>query len=571
MASPMLPSSVSFFMSRLQGVSTSSFKIFPDTATSGVSGGQIVRFSLPANTLLNFRSIRFLFNCTTTNGTDAGSIPASTSSFIDRLAMYAGGVLVQNGHQNYHVLRHAKYALCGSKDNPTLEHPEFCRNVSYHDGSDLGTGTGNESYADVDDALGVLSWEGFLGSCEPYILDTGLLPQLTLEITLADGVVFGSSKGRLMSGTGSNTDFDDDGTVACTYTLNNLSLECEVLGMASSVLDQIVEQRISSVGYLSIPFKQYFTTINTHTGSTKFNVNSASWDRLWIAYRADNADQVGAPIVVNGYKKGNANVVRSSALVNGAVSSSATLVIDNLIGEAPKVGDVVKAAGIVTRVTITAVNSATNYTMSAAQSISDNAAVTFERDVGAPQYDVGGSLDTNKEKYYADLKLRRKQEIPQEYTEAYQNYNNLKQEQEKSQQLTQLFLEKTDSVFGDNFKGFDFQVGNNKYRYKVNNIAETKRIQSNISEFVNNYLNDKGEMENATGYHKALFAARNADKLAEHFYQQGRADALRENAREAKNIDMEPRKEGFIETKAGQKFRVVTGDSSSKLRVKLKQ
>ena len=186
-------------------------------------------------------------------------------------------------------------------------------------------------------------------------------------------------------------------------------------------------------------------------------------------------------------------------------------------------------------------------------------------------YNAKKFFDTNKEKYYADLKLRRKQEIPQEYTEAYQNYNNLKQEQEKSQQLTQLFLEKTDSVFGDNFKGFDFQVGNNKYRYKVNNVAETKRVQSNISEFVNNYLNDKGEMENATGYHKALFAARNADKLAEHFYQQGRADALRENAREAKNIDMEPRKEGFIETKAGQKFRVVTGDSSSKLRVKLKQ
>ena len=186
-------------------------------------------------------------------------------------------------------------------------------------------------------------------------------------------------------------------------------------------------------------------------------------------------------------------------------------------------------------------------------------------------YNAKKFFDTNKEKYYADLKLRRKQEIPQEYTEAYQNYNNLKKEQETSQQLTQLFLEKTDSVFSDNFKGFDFQVGNNKYRYKVNNVAETKRVQSNISEFVNNYLNDKGEMENATGYHKALFAARNADKLAEHFYQQGRADALRENAKEAKNIDMEPRKEGFIETKAGQKFRVVTGDSSSKLRVKLKQ
>ncbi len=399
MASPMLPSSVSFFMSRLQGVSTSSFKIFPDTATSGVAGGQIIRFSLPANTLLNFRSIRWLFNCTTTNATDAGSIPASTSSFIDRLALYAGGVLVQNGHQNYHILRHAKAALCGSRDNATLEHPEFVRSVSYHDGSDLGTGTDNESYADIDDALGVLSWEGFMGSCEPYILDTGLLPQLTLEITLADGVVFGSSKGRLLAGTGSNTDFNDDGTVTCSYTLNNLSLECEVLGMATSVLDQIVEQRISSVGYLSIPFKQYFTTINTHTGSTKFNVNSASWDRLWIAYRADSADQVGAPKVVNGYKLGNANVIRSSALVNGAVSSSASLAIDNLIGEAPKVGDLVKAAGIVSRVTITAVASATNYTMSSAQSISDNVAITFERDVGAPQYDAGGVLGTNAEKY----------------------------------------------------------------------------------------------------------------------------------------------------------------------------
>ena len=186
-------------------------------------------------------------------------------------------------------------------------------------------------------------------------------------------------------------------------------------------------------------------------------------------------------------------------------------------------------------------------------------------------YNAKKFFDTNKEKYYADLKLRRKQEIPQEYTEAYQNYNNLKQEQEKSQQLTQLFLEKTDSVFGDNFKGFDFQVGNNKYRYKVNNVTETKNAQSNLANFVNQFLNDEGDLENASGYHKALFAARNADKIAQHFYEQGRADALQQSAKEAKNINMEPRKEGFIETKSGQKFRVVSGNSSSKLRVKLKQ
>ena len=99
-------------------------------------------------------------------------------------------------------------------------------------------------------------------------------------------------------------------------------------------------------------------------------------------------------------------------------------------------------------------------------------------------YNAKKFFDTNKEKYYADLKLRRKEEIPQEYTEAYQHYNDLKKNQETSQQLTQLFLEKTDSVFGDNFRGFDFQVGNNKYRYKVNNVTETKNNQTDISKFV---------------------------------------------------------------------------------------
>ena len=96
-------------------------------------------------------------------------------------------------------------------------------------------------------------------------------------------------------------------------------------------------------------------------------------------------------------------------------------------------------------------------------------------------------------------------------------------------------------------------------------------MQSDISNFIKPFMNDKGEIGNVAGYHKALFAARNADRIAQHFYEQGRADALTQNAKEAKNIDMSPRQEGVIETKAGQKFRVVSGDSSSKLRIKLKQ
>ena len=180
-------------------------------------------------------------------------------------------------------------------------------------------------------------------------------------------------------------------------------------------------------------------------------------------------------------------------------------------------------------------------------------------------------FNNHKEKYYADLKLNRQKEIPQDYQEAYNAYGEYTKEQELNKQLNQVFLERTDNVFNDDFRGFDFQVGDNKYRYKVNNVNETKRLQSDISNFIKPFMNDKGEIGNVTGYHKALFAARNADKLAQHFYEQGRADALKQSAKDAKNIDMTPRQEGTIQTKTGQKFKVVSGDSSSKLRIKLKQ
>lgn len=180
-------------------------------------------------------------------------------------------------------------------------------------------------------------------------------------------------------------------------------------------------------------------------------------------------------------------------------------------------------------------------------------------------------LEGNKEKYYADLKLKKQQDIPQEYQEAFKYYNEYQQSVELNKQQTETFLQKTDNVFGETFKGFDFQVGSNKYRYKVNNVADTKTQQSDINNFVSKFIGDDGQLSDAKGYHKALFAARNADKLAEHFYEQGRADALRQSAKEAKNINMDPRKEGVIKTSTGQKFKVVTGDSSSKLRMKLRK
>jgi len=178
-------------------------------------------------------------------------------------------------------------------------------------------------------------------------------------------------------------------------------------------------------------------------------------------------------------------------------------------------------------------------------------------------------LEGSKEKYYADLKLKRQQEVPTEYQEAFERYNEYQNRVEENQKAAQVFLKKTDDVFNNNFKGFDFQVGDNKYRFKVGNVEQTKNSQSDINNFINDFLNEDGLIDDAAKYHKALFTARNADKLAEHFYEQGRADAIRQSAKEAKNISMDPRQEGVIQTKSGQKFKAVSGDSSSKLRIKL--
>lgn len=168
-----LPPHLSFFMQRLQGVSTSHFKIFPQSSDNA-SAGKIIRFELPSNSYVNMKSLRFMFNCTLT-GT-GGRMANDVSSLVERISIYAGGVLVQNGFQGYNVLTHAKAALLGSKCNPTLGHPEICRLVSSHDKSAL-TSAGaliNESYTTTDVQLCIDNWEGLLGSIEPSIIDTGL-------------------------------------------------------------------------------------------------------------------------------------------------------------------------------------------------------------------------------------------------------------------------------------------------------------------------------------------------------------------------------------------------------------
>tara|TARA_Y100000592_G_scaffold15241_1_gene22211 strand:+ start:27 stop:821 length:795 start_codon:yes stop_codon:yes gene_type:complete len=184
-----------------------------------------------------------------------------------------------------------------------------------------------------------------------------------------------------------------------------------------------------------------------------------------------------------------------------------------------------------------------------------------------------GHLENMKEKYYDDLKLGSK--LPPEQQKAVDFFNRYNKEQEQASELQQKaklhFNKETDKVFSDNFKGFDFKIGDKKYRYNVKDAAKVKESQSDFMNIFKPYMDDETRfLKNASDYHKTLFAASNADAIANHFYEQGKADGIKQMTSEAKNIKMDARQSSPVVDAAGTKVRVISGDDSSKLKIKLK-
>lgn len=175
-------------------------------------------------------------------------------------------------------------------------------------------------------------------------------------------------------------------------------------------------------------------------------------------------------------------------------------------------------------------------------------------------------LTTLKDKYYADIKLR--PGVSQEQQKAVDFFNRYNEEQELNKVSQADFSSQTDSLLNENFKGFDFKVGEQKFRYGIKDPVKVGENQKDISNFIKTFLNDKGEVSDAKGYHKALYAARNADTLAQHFYEQGKTDAIKGQIAKSKNITTEPRatQDGnvFVE---GFKIKAISGVDSSKLKI----
>lgn len=178
-----------------------------------------------------------------------------------------------------------------------------------------------------------------------------------------------------------------------------------------------------------------------------------------------------------------------------------------------------------------------------------------------------------KDQYYKEVKLGSK--LLPEQQKAVDFFNRYNNEQKQAEELlakqTSHFQNETNKVFNNDFKGFNFNVGNKKYRFNVSDVNKVKENQSDLLNVFNKYVNEDKLLTDAPNFHKSLFAASNPDAIANHFYEQGKADAIKQMTAEAKNINMDPRKtaDGYIEA-GGVKVKALSGDNSSKLKLKLK-
>ncbi len=177
-------------------------------------------------------------------------------------------------------------------------------------------------------------------------------------------------------------------------------------------------------------------------------------------------------------------------------------------------------------------------------------------------------LESRKNKYYAEIKQR--PGVTQEQQKAMDFFNRYNKQQETIKQTQEDFQQRTKSLFNTDFKGFDYNVGDKKFRYKVQDPSKIAEAQANISNFVEKFLDKDGKVSDTEGYHKALYAAMNADKLASHFYEQGKADGVKNMVQRSKNpsVDAPRQVAGGDVYVAGFKVKAISGADSSKLKIK---
>ena len=178
-------------------------------------------------------------------------------------------------------------------------------------------------------------------------------------------------------------------------------------------------------------------------------------------------------------------------------------------------------------------------------------------------------LEETKDKYYDEIKLS-SPKLSGNQQEASDFFNRHKEDQERNTANHEKFKANTNQLLNDEFEGFDFTLGEKKFRYGVQNPSQVAETQSDIGNFIGKFLGKDGMIEDTAGYHKALYAGANADKMANHFYEQGKADAIRDVVNKSNNTSSSVRKASPIDGArfGAYKVKSVSGADSTKLKIK---
>jgi hypothetical protein len=345
--------SLTFFLDRMQGYSTNIFKLESHSKDTAVAGDVIV-FDMPSNAIINLRSFKVFFNANASTATAKGARLPPVHDLFERVEVSVGGIILSQGTNFVNVLTEAKKALEGDHTDVAMGHPEYVRAKSYVNGKPF-SGVSNETYnVNGNDPLFCVDrFEGFLGTAEPRLLDTSILPEIRVRITLASNsvlstvraVTLGKASGAFSdesaTATSSGPGASNSPNTGAAYQLSQIHATIECIGLADQTYDNMIAAMMSQQGFLEIPYKSYDCFQDTHTGSSRFTVSTQSLDRIWVVWRDAHYNDQDTPLIVEGYKTSGAFVGNTNALT----------------------------------------------------------AATGVTDIGIPQFDAGGSLNTNKEKY----------------------------------------------------------------------------------------------------------------------------------------------------------------------------
>ena len=191
-----------------------------------------------------------------------------------------------------------------------------------------------------------------------------------------------------------------------------------------------------------------------------------------------------------------------------------------------------------------------------------------EKDVRKKKRELRKMSD-DAEKYFTEQKSKwgtklgsSEETIPEDYVQSKQQWDEYQKQQSEIAEINQdksnFFVNETDKMFNENFKGFEFKVGEQTINHLSSNPKDVSESQKDLSGFFNSFLDENGYVKDVEGYHKAMYVAMNYESILESVYETAVANHLEKESKISKNIDMGRARKSPETIKSGMKMKIIS-------------